>query len=251
MVLQILESVTFPQLAHLLAVQFCQKWTKHSTICLLLKISILFFRKRRLWSMGADRRRWRSGSHDPGARSEPAPDSQDSETFQKTRSPSSRSGNSNSRERRRRKKRLRSRSRGYEQRSRWAMLTKVFVNSKLSFYEITWLWFSNCAQFLSLKHLIRTILVFQLTRIKDMLGRRRGGEPRLFWSSRLGNVCGNARAMPKYLVGGLSNQVLTCHCHPLEKVASSSSWSLSLSSTWSSWNIIPALVFIVTMLWHT
>lgn len=64
---------------------------------------------------------------------------------------------------------------------------------------------------------------FSIDAHKDMLGRRRGGEPRLFWSSRLGNVCGNARAMPKYLVGGLSNQVLTCHCHPLEKVTSSSS----------------------------
>ena len=132
-------------------------------------LNSFFFRKRRLWSMGADRRRRRSRSHDPGSRSEPAPDSQDSETFQKTRSPSSHSGNSNSRERRRRKKRLRSRSRGYEQRSRWAMLKKVFDNSKFSFYEITWLWFSNCAQFLSWKHLIRTILVFQLTRIKICL----------------------------------------------------------------------------------
>ena len=42
-------------------------------------------------------------------------------------------------------------------------------------------------------------------------------EPRLFGTSRMGVVCGNERAMPKYLVGGLTNQVLTCHNQPLRK----------------------------------
>ena len=146
------ESATFPQLAQLLAVQFCPNRKIDETLKKVLKIQILFFRKPRLWSMGADRRRRRSRSHDPGSRSEPTlnPDSQDSgperttaqnpgPTDQETRSPSSRSGNSDSRERRRRKKRLRSRSRCYEQRSRWAILMIVFINSKFDICSQSWL----------------------------------------------------------------------------------------------------------------
>ena len=129
-----------------------------------------------------------------------------------TRSPRSCPGNSDSRERRRRKKRLRSES--HEQRSRWAILIKVFVNSQKHFFlfnKTSWsVLFVGSDQEYSVFQLMRT-KIWWMTTI---------GEPRLFGCSRLRIVCGIARAMPKYLVGGLSNQVLTCHWHPCKEFQS-------------------------------
>ena len=190
--------------------------------------------------MGRDGRRRRSRSHH--RRSEPSSSksggSQDSENIRESsRSPCHREsgpgrktfqnsdsndqvtnetrscpGNSDSRERRRRKKRLRSES--HEQRSRWAILIKVFVNYQKHFF----LFNKTCWSVLFVGS-DQEYAVFQLMRTK-IWWMTTIGEPRLFGCSRLRIVCGIARAMPKYLVGGLSNQVLTCHWHPCKEFQS-------------------------------
>ena len=147
----------------------------------------------------------------PGRKTFQNSDSNDQDTNE-TRSPSSWSGNSDSRERRRRKKRLRSES--HEQRSRWAILIKSFCQlpkSLFLFNKTSWsVLFVGSDQEYAVFQLMRT-KIWWMTTI---------GEPRLFGCRRLRIVCGIARAMPKYLVGGLSNQVLTCHWHPCKEFQS-------------------------------